>query len=81
MRSCWISELALLEILVHPNLTPRHGLPEEIREQVLQDRIWACEGALGEATTGINIVYGKEFEKCCTYLDKFNKNSLQIKIC
>jgi len=55
-------------------------LPKEIRVQVLRDRIWACEGALGEVARGMNIAYGKEFEKHCTnrYLDELNKLAGEI---
>jgi hypothetical protein len=40
-------------------------LPKEIRVQVLRDRIWACEGALGEVARGMNIAYEEKFGKYC----------------
>jgi hypothetical protein len=52
----------------------------EMRVQVLRDRNCACEGALGEVTRGINIAYGKEFEKHYRnrYLNGLNEEILQI---
>ena len=80
VRGHWISELTFLEWLECADLIPRHCLPKKISVQVLRDRIQACEGALWEATRGINIAYGIEFEKHCTnrHLDELNKDILQI---
>jgi hypothetical protein len=76
----WISELTFLERLGHTDLTPWHHLPKETRAHVLGDGSQACEGALGEVARGMNIAYGKEFEKHCTnrYLDELNKLEEEI---
>ena len=76
----WISELTFLERLELTDSSPWHCWPKKIRIQVLRDRTWAWEGALGEAARGMNIAHGKEFEKHCTnrYSNELNKPEEEI---